>query len=1012
MRNLKKVLTLVLTLAMLLSVMVVGAGAAFTDQESIGNTEAVDACVALNIIGGYEDGSFRPTGNVTRAEMCKMICVALNGGKEPSMGSNLINTFNDVAKDHWAAPYVEYCVSQGIVGGVGGGNFNPNGNITGTQAAKMLLCILGYNASIQGYVGNDFWETKINVDAAQKGLYDELTNIDASAALTRNQAAQMIWNALNAYEVEYITTLVPGPDGTLTSKVTVQDRYDSTLNNKITLLNDKYEANTEDDGYLISVKADNKGTYTVTTTEATYTKVAKDYSDLLGQKVDVLVKKNDRSKVYGVYANEDSAVVASGYVGALELDGSDKVKLDGTSYKLDSGSNSTAITKVANTNDTVTFKSLTDNVAKNSVDKNYAASSIKLIDNNGDSKVDAAVYTPVKVGKVTAVSNTAITVNNGINTVKFDDADIYSGVAKDDYVMFVDEANRSSYDKDAITKLSVSTVKISGTRTGEAKADDSWYKLANNLGDNPTSGSTYDVVIVGGVILFATESSASSKDILYISGTKSFSNFVGENNGTVEARAYFTDKTDKSITVSKLGGDKLTSTNQASVAAGKLYTYSVLSDGTYDVKLLNNTNKAGYDSVTNGTTGGYSDQKIGGKAPSDDAVVFVQTQKETKVLTGAQIKNWGDSAFTTASYIYALTEKNGIDYVGVAALVNAAADVSVPGATKDTLYAYLTADAYVGDRNGDDKATYEVYTSEGAATLYADTTTTASGAVAGAVISYNVNGDYIENIKVGSDITTAFSEVAITGFDYKAKGQLAFVAPAAVNGKITAGINQVTLDEDCVFIGINDEKNSGVENATMDQIQFANPGSHSVSGNETVMTNAYVVVGGDDDKVLAVIFDAENNELDNSKELLKASGSAYVRPAYQIGIANATKDSLNIQLVFCDKSNNNWLNSDEIAALGIKASDITVTVNGAPKALVAGTDDSNKGYIWNNTPICIMNDLPQAFVTELRKNTDVDADYMKVHTGTAFAAGEKIVVSIKDNDNRTFTTSEEYTVPS
>ena len=126
-------LTLVLTLAMLLSVMVVGAGAAtFGDQESITNKEAVDVCTTLNIIGGYEDGTFRPAGNVTRAEMCKMICVALNGGKEPSMGSNLINTFNDVGKDHWAAPYIEYCVSQSIVGGVGGGNFNPNGNITGT----------------------------------------------------------------------------------------------------------------------------------------------------------------------------------------------------------------------------------------------------------------------------------------------------------------------------------------------------------------------------------------------------------------------------------------------------------------------------------------------------------------------------------------------------------------------------------------------------------------------------------------------------------------------------------------------------------------------------------------------------------------------------------------------------------------------------------------------------------------------------------------------------------------
>ena len=238
-------LTLVLTLAMLLSVMVVGAGAAtFGDQESITNKEAVDVCTTLNIIGGYEDGTFRPTGNVTRAEMSKMICVALNGGQEPTMGSGLIATFNDVAKDHWAAPYIEYCVSQGIVGGVGGGNFNPTGNITGTQAAKMLLCILGYNASIQGYVGSDYWETNINVDAAQKGLYAGLTNLDASAPLTRDQAAQMIWNALNAYEVEYKTTLVAGPDGTLTSKVTVQDKISSGLNTKITLLEDKYEAYT------------------------------------------------------------------------------------------------------------------------------------------------------------------------------------------------------------------------------------------------------------------------------------------------------------------------------------------------------------------------------------------------------------------------------------------------------------------------------------------------------------------------------------------------------------------------------------------------------------------------------------------------------------------------------------------------------------------------------------------------------------------------------------------------
>ena len=83
----KKVLSLVLCVAVMLSVMVMGAGAAFSDQDKIENTEAVDACSALNIIGGYEDGSYHPERNIKRSEITKMICVALNGGKEPNLAT-------------------------------------------------------------------------------------------------------------------------------------------------------------------------------------------------------------------------------------------------------------------------------------------------------------------------------------------------------------------------------------------------------------------------------------------------------------------------------------------------------------------------------------------------------------------------------------------------------------------------------------------------------------------------------------------------------------------------------------------------------------------------------------------------------------------------------------------------------------------------------------------------------------------------------------------------------------
>ena len=66
----KKVLSLVLCVAVMLSVMVMGAGAAFSDQDKIENKEAVDMCAALNIIGGYPDGSYKPEGNIKRSEIC------------------------------------------------------------------------------------------------------------------------------------------------------------------------------------------------------------------------------------------------------------------------------------------------------------------------------------------------------------------------------------------------------------------------------------------------------------------------------------------------------------------------------------------------------------------------------------------------------------------------------------------------------------------------------------------------------------------------------------------------------------------------------------------------------------------------------------------------------------------------------------------------------------------------------------------------------------------------------
>ena len=200
MKNLKKVLALVLVVATLMGFATV-AGAQFTDDSSVTYKEAVEVMAAIDVINGYTDGTFRPTANVTRAQMAKMVTFILNKGNDVGDLYKSANTFGDCTT-HWARGYIAYASKTGIVAGVGNGKFNPEGSVTGTQAAKMLLCALGYDATVETYTGAN-WAVNVLNDADAAGLLKKLGGVDMSAALTREQAAQMMFNALRADMVKY-----------------------------------------------------------------------------------------------------------------------------------------------------------------------------------------------------------------------------------------------------------------------------------------------------------------------------------------------------------------------------------------------------------------------------------------------------------------------------------------------------------------------------------------------------------------------------------------------------------------------------------------------------------------------------------------------------------------------------------------------------------------------------------------------------------------------------------------
>lgn len=81
--------------------------------------------------------------------------------------------------------------------------FAPTANVTGTQFLKMALVTLGYDQEAEGFVGAS-WAVNVLALARKIGLIDDLKDgWKPEADLTRQEAAQILLNTLNAETVEY-----------------------------------------------------------------------------------------------------------------------------------------------------------------------------------------------------------------------------------------------------------------------------------------------------------------------------------------------------------------------------------------------------------------------------------------------------------------------------------------------------------------------------------------------------------------------------------------------------------------------------------------------------------------------------------------------------------------------------------------------------------------------------------------------------------------------------------------
>ena len=215
MKNLKKVLALVLAVVMIMGTVAVASAKDYADVKADSNyAEAIDVLSNLNILDGFKTGetyNFQPDGYFTRAQAAKIVAIvhnaATNGkikGQDAisSLYSNAQNPFVD-CNNSWALPFINYCRITGLADGMTKTTYAPERRLTGVQWLKLMLTTLNFDTAKEGYTGTG-WDINVLNRANEVGLLEGLPEgWKAIDNIKRGEAAQILYNAMTSFLVEY-----------------------------------------------------------------------------------------------------------------------------------------------------------------------------------------------------------------------------------------------------------------------------------------------------------------------------------------------------------------------------------------------------------------------------------------------------------------------------------------------------------------------------------------------------------------------------------------------------------------------------------------------------------------------------------------------------------------------------------------------------------------------------------------------------------------------------------------
>ena len=199
MKNLNKILALVLALMMLISVVVVVPASA---AEATFNTTALERLVKLGIYKGYGANELGEKDDVTREQMAMFVARVSTGKVANDAWAGYVNDtpfkdINDRPAVNIAA--IAYAYDEGIIIGRSADVFDPKGNVSYQEALTMVVrALLGYEATKTLKYPEGF----INA-AIKMGLTEGIANVDYDAKAIRGVTATILYNALTVEYTEW-----------------------------------------------------------------------------------------------------------------------------------------------------------------------------------------------------------------------------------------------------------------------------------------------------------------------------------------------------------------------------------------------------------------------------------------------------------------------------------------------------------------------------------------------------------------------------------------------------------------------------------------------------------------------------------------------------------------------------------------------------------------------------------------------------------------------------------------